>query len=275
MKMKIGCCGVSIIAACFMVFLCHGITCAQSTSTPSAKQRLVQRLKSRILSIEAELETTKAKRSGLQAELSEIDGTLRKNLSAQDATGISEEAFPEILRTLQTRRIQLIIDLSGIAARQFELKKIRSSQAERAGNRAEAKYKKLIGSLQAEYDRLKTDPQKNKQKLVETEVLMEQAKRALTQHLNEANLNSSSFIAQELIAISLDLAENKARLSKVEELLGKSLAARNSIESINNTKKRQEHLRTQIERVESNIQAKFIEVIAAQHELVIAEQDDY
>lgn len=163
--------------------------------------------------------------------LSEVRRKLQKDLdvarSAEDEAGVSSESFPEIMKNLQAKRIDLMIDIAGLEARRDAIVEAREkSQAEREDKLIEP-LQDIIAIQQTELKQAV----KNLNDNVDTKIRVSAARKALLEskiRLGEAMSSgtNSTTLVNSLLNTSLELAEKKARLSKSETLLKGVLPSR-------------------------------------------------
>ncbi len=193
----------------------------QSGVTPPKKSPEVINLEKFIKQIEVnqkQIQELIVSNTGKSELLStELDGL--KKLESQ--MSVSEESYPEVLRTLHSQRVQLLIDLAGIEARsgaiQQAIAQITDDQLENLIN----PLNKLVEIREAELDRLKSMVEQgvvSTSALREAEIAILEAKTRLAQ----AQSTSGGALGQlnsQLLATSLEKTEKSARLSKTSSLI--------------------------------------------------------
>ena len=156
------------------------------------------------------------------ASLSKSQASLLKQHKEEIKLGISPNSYPEIVRNLQTHRVELMIELAGLNAKQERLLKATKERKEAAEKTFEIYLKQ-----KANYDKLLA--------IDEAAALKVDAQLAKSKSDYES-LNARGTLEHELLLeLSLEKAEQSARLEKVETLVanfakaGEMLAKRDQI----------------------------------------------
>jgi hypothetical protein len=160
-------------------------------------------------------------------------------LRKQDESGVSSVSFDEIIRQLQTQRVQLSVDLAGIEARREILVEARESMQNDTAAESSAVVKAIEDLLAIQKERLNLAEALSakgsasnmevlaaKQQLLETQI-------RLAEQAHAARAKSGPPMDAELLTVSLARAETAARLNRVNQLLGEYVAARTTIEALN------------------------------------------
>jgi hypothetical protein len=154
-----------------------------------------------------------------------------------DRVGISAASFEEVLRSLQTQRVQLSIDLAGLEARReamIEQQEQWSGQDDPARSTIQAALADLLAAQNENVRRIQalhekghvseSDLQGANEKLLEAKIRVAQAAQAPQDERRQQ-------VENELLQLSLSRAESSARLSKIQELLDEFTRARMSLEA--------------------------------------------
>ena len=197
-------------------------------------------------------------------------------LREQDSAGISGEAFPEIVRVLQTQRIELLIDLAGVESRKRVLEELNENEVQKRKAEVQLqqeKHRALIDSLETELRNLTRGSSGDSEKIQRIEAMLDSAKWELAAS-QKAGKTQSSFAANELFQVALDFAETKARLAKVEELLDTSLQSRKGIDRIRVAEDKLEILRQQKANYEALALQKSAQLASLEVQLEMLLQED-
>jgi chromosome segregation ATPase len=163
--------------------------------------------------------------------------------------GISGEAFPDILRSLQTQRIQLTIDLAGLDARQKAILEYNASQS---ANPLVAEIIDLMESQVAAFDsQIEKVQQMYLNGVVSDEEIANLKNRQIDAkiQLQQTRLEYSGGLAasgDELRQIALQRAEQHARLEKTEELLQGLASAPDEFTSLERLEAREKRMMDQL-----------------------------
>ncbi len=222
----------AVLALCVafaFTLVCAGTAVAQSASPTTKPTSSI----SPILILQRSIDSQRREVEAIRRDLAEtenwralIASKLAKSKSVEDKSGVSIESFPEIVKNLQTRRIELIIDLAGLEAKRDA---IVAARVEKPDNSAiVAPLRKIIALQQDKLDRLR------KTKASATEVRTAEME-LLSSKIQLANANApkpgSTMLTDALLNTSLAHAESKARLAKTESLLAEILPTRTQLES--------------------------------------------
>jgi hypothetical protein len=243
---------------CLMVAAGNDPVFAQSGSpskfSPEFVREKLENFKSEIELLNLQKEFAQAARDRLIARRHEI-------AAKQDLQGVSSESFPEIMKSLQSNRVDLMIDLAGIDARLTALLKFREEMAKK---QTESVIEPLSKVLKLEEERLKEIERivgmgnAAKSELEAAQIRVLEAQVRLAQAKQPPHESGSN---QELLAISLDRAEKQARLEKVEMLLKSFAASRESLEEsaqidleLNEVSKRSASFNSDVVSIEAEIE---------------------
>ena len=182
-------------------------------------------LKGQVVNVYEELERSEADARKVETQLTNLH--------------LSMESYPDIVKMLQSSRVELSIDLAGLEARQKELLKQRESAVPQNQPPLMAKElliaRELVKTSQEEFDLLEAKfkagqalatellAAKKEFKLAELRLILAESKAADT-----SNVHST-----ELSKLILDRAEKSARLAIVEKLLESTYEAKPLVNSLN------------------------------------------
>ncbi len=191
-----------------------------------------------IQTIETEKSSAEAGQAEAKIRADELDKMRSDLLRQQYELGVSNVSYDEIIRLLQTQRVQLSVDLAGIEARREILVAQRESGQKNAEEQEEPLSEMINQLIEIQQERLSSvealrakgsaptaDVLNAKQQLLETQIRLAEKNHA-------ANDNRGSSMDPELLNVSLVRAETAARLNKVNQLLGEYVSARKTIDSL-------------------------------------------
>ena len=176
-------------------------------------------------------ETSEESESRLAALLAQRDGLLQK----QDSLGVSNASFDEILRVLQTQKVQLVVDLAGLDARREALMASRAQASEHEPDEVIEKLKELVAIQREKLQQAELLRQRGNVSAGEILSLRENMLQAEINLARASHGGGNSFgpaLDQQLLELSLHRAETAARLDKVEQLLSDYVQARGPVESV-------------------------------------------
>jgi len=204
---------------CFVMGLAILMVCQQShgqaiaTPTPRA------------IALQAEMVKLEKTRDEFQASVKNALEKLAQFEKDHDALkkagsklGISEESYPEILKTLHSQRVQLSIDLAGIDARYAAIETAIRKMSEEDEAALEP-FKRMIELRQKKIDHAKAalaSGTMSASELQDAEIKLLQAKMQLTQASKPSS--SLAHLNSQLLDSSLERAEKTARLEKAKSL---------------------------------------------------------
>lgn len=199
---------------------CHPLQ-GQSVPTPPKKsprvielEKLIQQRLVAKKQIEDSIANQEHGSQVLQEELAEL-----KKL--ESTMGVSEESYPEVLKTLHAQRVELLIDLAGIEARFKAIKDAIAVSTEVQSESAHSTLRKLVIIREQDLDRLKQQYQQGvipSSEVSKAEIALLEAKTRLAQMA----ANSGGMLDQlnrQLLDTSLEKAEKTARLDKARQLI--------------------------------------------------------
>ncbi len=192
---------------------------------------------SEALRLEARLEHSKSLARHHAAGLKKIEARVEKQrllvsdmVHSQRQLGVSNASVDEVVRLLHTQRVNLLVDLAGLKARQEVITEAaQKSKQDHSSNRLaekKEKIKQLIAFAEQEVERL----EKLAARQSTTQATVNEAKKAVItleiQLLSVDDEPLHSLSDSELLnQTMLELAEKSARLQKVEELLSRMYTA--------------------------------------------------
>jgi ABC-type Na+ efflux pump permease subunit len=204
-------------------------------------------------------------------KLKELVAQQAEVVKQQDSVGVSPESFPEIMKNLQSQRIQLMIDLAGLDARRKVLVEAREEITNDTNNEV---LKPLLEMIEIEKERLQraenlhaegTKPKAEvlsaKRGVLAAEVQLAEAKSRQSSSLTGERINAN------LLDTSLEHAEKQARLDTTKTLLETLTQSRSFVQETE--KNERELLRLQETMTQSNkrIQNTQDEISALEAEL--------
>jgi hypothetical protein len=152
---------------------------------------------------------------------------------------VSSASYPEIMRTLQTQRIQLTIDLAGIEAVEEALMKRTAVKQYRESDEVIQKLKENVALYQKYYDSIKALHErgtKSAQDMLSRELQLNAAKVKLAQ----AMAPREGTKVGELSSVAIERIEKQAKLSMIEKLLTKYYPGGPIVESLKESESRME-----------------------------------
>lgn len=196
---------------------------------PTAVQQKINNLKSSIQSFEKLKEDLKQRIETYSNSLLEAESDLETLESKAEKPGISDESYSEIISTLQGSRVQLLIDLAGLDAKQKAIDSLGEQQKQKSAGSDE-----LLEQLERMYQ-LQTQ---NMEELIalakngtasqrdvrEASIKMIELKIRIIQERQKVNMNPQ--LVDQLIQISIEVAEKKARLEQVDQMLAEFIDSR-------------------------------------------------
>ena len=182
-------------------------------------ERSIDRQSKEYASLRKELKNIRENREQLATQLSEFD-------AAENESGVSIESFPEIVKNLQSKRIELIIDLAGLEAKREAI--LAANNTKQDNSEIVAPLEKLVALQQGKLKRVREIKAPSAEiRAAEASLLSSKVQLATAKNQNR----SSKLLTDALLSTSLAQAESKARLAKTESLLNEILPARKKLES--------------------------------------------
>jgi DNA repair exonuclease SbcCD ATPase subunit len=227
------------LAVAFGGPICGSAACAQNLEPglkPEVYNRELVHERAALAASETQLATTQAQLDDSKARLKALKHEREEVLRSQEG-GLSSAAYDEIMRLLQTQKVQLTIDIAGIRARHEllndELQKSQGQSLEQQQTEVNALQQILDlqtdklhrAELMQKAGQMSEDEFLNaKQQLLEAQIRLQQARRP--------NKGPTGSLDNELLQVSLAHAESTARLQMIEQLLGKYIEARVNVDSL-------------------------------------------
>lgn len=239
----------TIVAVCIFASMTH----AQSVEPSPAKLALQNQL----TMLDAQKQSVLAQVQSLEVDLNELVQFRLDALKQQDMIGVSAESFTDIIKTLQSQRIQLTIDLAGLDARREVLAK---AQAEMENSNLDAVLTPLRELLLLEKKSLDRKRELFANAAVSSADVLAAQKNVLAVEVQIAeatarqkNSNFASRLSSDLLDASLERAEKQARLETTDGLLNKFTQSRKLVEDATSTEIRIANGRQQIDMLMTEI----------------------
>ena len=215
----------------FFFLLCSNMALAQSTGAPpktnsqSAAQALRDIQKTWKLRADKEIREFEQ----LKQEQKLAAENLRKLELLESKSGISGESFSEIVKNLQAKRIDLLVDIAGLEAKRDTILEANKTNSDDAA--IVEPLEKIIEIKQAKLEQ-------TRKKLASSSASIDEIRSAEMSLLSskvqlagiKSKKDSSNLLSDALLDTSLALSESKARLAKTESLLQEVLPARKELE---------------------------------------------
>ena len=206
--------------SCLAIGLAMAFTCrqslAQSVATPPKVSPKVAALRAELNIIKAEFESRSEMILSVQDQLIVFEDDLSALRERKSKLAISEQSYPEILKTLHSQRVQLSIDLAGIDARYDAIAIAIKVETEKHNVDVVMPFKRLIELREAKLKALNESDKATAQQKQAAEIELLQAKVQLAQ---ATKLSSSlTHLNSQLLDTSLERAEKTARLEKANSL---------------------------------------------------------
>jgi len=219
-KSTLAFCTIALILACVSIAKAQSVS---PTTAPSAAQRTLQGAIStqsaKVDRLERELELRRTRYGKTAEELKRIEAIETKY-------GVSADSFSEIIKNLQAKRIDLLVDTAGLEAKQEAILRAEKQNPDNAA--IVEPLEKLVKLRQAKLEQIhKSSSSKDELRSAEMNLLSSKVQLANA----KSKKASSSLLSDSLLNTSLALAESKARLAKTEALLNEILPARNELDS--------------------------------------------
>ena len=196
---------------------------------PTAVQQKINNLKNSIQSFEKLKGDLKQRIETYSNSLLEAESDLETLQSKAEKPGISDESYSEIISTLQGSRVQLLIDLAGLDAKQQAIDSIGEQQKQKSAGSDE-----LLEQLERMYQlqtqnmeeliQLSKNGSASQRDVREASIAMIELKIRIIQERQKVVLNPQ--LVDQLIQISIEVAEKKARLEQVDQMLAEFIESR-------------------------------------------------
>ena len=233
------------LAFCSTFVLCgtfSSVSVAQSiapiTQAPVLPETsLSESIQQTIASQMAEMEMMRGELVVLQAMRENTSDELQAVESVAIKSGVSIESFPEIVKSLQAKRIELMIDVAGLDAKREAI--LVANQKQPNESAILVPLERIVAHNEDKLARIRKAKVSSAEiRSAELAVLESKVKLA------EAKSRKPSYtlLSDALLNTSLALAESKARLAKTESLLNNVLPTRTQLESTKLLKERTDRL---------------------------------
>ncbi|MEM7477232.1 MAG: hypothetical protein AAF483_19790, partial [Planctomycetota bacterium] len=201
-----------------LCLLCVSPLQGQSVKAPNNSAALAV-LAAQMEEVEGEMAVIESTRVAIAAQVEEAEVQIA-SVKPENTLDISSASYPEVIKTLQARRIQLTIDLAGLEARQEAIRKAQASASEKVSE-AVVPMMKLVELQEKDLQRARklameasisqAEISQFEQKLLEARIRLAESQRAQPRY---KGLNDT------LLSTQLSIAEKRAQLEKCESLLG-------------------------------------------------------
>lgn len=211
---------VALLAAHFIAT--SQLSALQSVAEPDPAAAKAAQLNARLNDLAMQQQKLEQERTNHAAKSDQLTKEIQSMQAEQFKKGISSESYTEIVRTLQTQRVQLMIDLAGLEARQ------QAVQEYSAAKNANPLFLEVIDKMQEQVEILKETSEHAKtlhEKRAGSMGDYRDAQRSLLaaeiqlRQMQLSNSESPEQTGDELRRIALERAEKSARLNKTSELL--------------------------------------------------------
>lgn len=248
----------SYISRSLMIGLMIGIQSAcYAQDEPESSQTIADRLRQMQTAVDVLQMESQAKQlrlRNLDEELNQARGQHEVLISQRtsflvdlDKASISTDSFAEVMRLLQSQRVQLSIDLAGLEARRESLIALQRETAGEQGEHRQQVIGKLKQLVQIQGNKLNLakelassgsasqgEVQELEGKLLEAEIRLSEFESAVTD-------SAVQQFRGELAATSIERAEKQARLHRVEEMLAQIVESRQSVHQLSELDQRIAH----------------------------------
>jgi len=205
----------------------------QSLSEPmpkpkSAKSLMLKQAQRKMESLKQSVSRAKQRVEEFEKTLAGNRAELNKQYENEAQLGISLESYPDVIRTLQTHRVELLIELAGLDAKRKLLSESMSAQKrpEEKMNDSQVEQKRVLQLQQQRLEKLEklaAEGSVSQEDVLEAKIEFGQMRLRFAEANQEAAVKAPQ---NELLELSLEKAEQTARLQKVEELLASFTKAR-------------------------------------------------
>lgn len=263
-----------IVAVAVLCAFDGKLSTAQSGDSPfqspsNGTRQVIVAAKHRLVALKVELQ----ERLERYEELKDRYSRVRKE---SIEIGATPESFPEILKSLQTQKIQLLIDIAGLDVRFESLRQMAMEDA--AKNNAVEGEEFFVRLADVQKQRL-DDARGLKEN---GSMSLDEYRRVEIDYLN-ARLQLSNVqkpakkvgpMNNAMMEVGLDRAEKKARLEKVESLLAQMTSASNVLEENVDLQRKVERFRGQVAQLETEIRVTETALVRATRELEALGKDE-
>ena len=221
------------------------LTTSKSTAAfqgvPPTIQNRVANVKSMIGSAEMQKERTLLQIEKNNRALLEAESELEVINTKMEKDGISGESYTEVISTLQSSKVQLLIDLAGLEAKKKAINTLEKNQdrgaksSEEMLDQLERMYQ-LQGANIDELKKLAASKAISQQAIRDAEMKLIELRIRMIQEKQQVTGNPQ--LVEQLIQISIEQAEKKARLEQVEIMLSQFIESRDTLTSKNRLKQK-------------------------------------
>ncbi len=178
-------------------------------------------------------ETQQERLAYAEKNLSILKDEQKRRVADQDNLGVSLNSFSEVLKNLQAQRVNLTIELAGLAAR-YDLLMDQKVKLQKPAAQETKALEELKKAIEIQKEKLKAvkaaGVNPDQINTLEMQLLDSQiGLAALTKRSTDSRLIS---IQNQLFQVSLDRTQNKAKLQQVEKMLKKYVAAREDLDTM-------------------------------------------
>lgn len=205
--------------------------------------------------IEKQLKEVRIQKKEEEKQFADLNGKYEASLEKEDGISVSTESYTAIIQTLQSQRVELLVDVAGMEAREKAISEIRNKM-EAEGTGIISQLEQLVeiqkSNLQAVSQRYKrnavsvSEMNVAKSKLLEVEIRLAEAKQ---------KSKSPAYLDDFFVKSSLDQAEKKARLEMTESLLSTFAQSRKKLEQQIRIQQQYTNSKLQLQMTERNIAA--------------------
>jgi|GEM_PF-1618480 len=204
----------------------------------------------------------------LNKKIQEVISVREDFMEVQDRLGFSMESFAGMVGSLQTQRVELMIDLAGLDARREALQKVAESGS--AGNNDGEKVS-LLQEMETlsklKYER--TEALFHKASIAESTMFDAkreyfEARLRLLDAIGSGGKNENAMVAPALVAISLDRAEKQARLEKITMLLEQLTSERRQVFALEDLSRKHEMYIDRANSVQNEIDGVEVQILTTE-----------
>ena len=232
-----------------MLALCQTSPAQSVPSKPAAPAEVAEQYKQvreqikwQTRQLERFVEALARKEKDLNVQQSKLNDLKEKH----DQLGVSDESFASVMKDLHIQRVQLKIELAGLAAKRRELKEqihVWRTEKSKQKHLVVQRLEDLLELQKSQLARLEklaaqgVVPQKEKQdwqmKILDTEIRIAQQK-------SDSEAHQAGNLGEQMTQLNLELAEKSAQLDEVDQLLNRFAPLRADFTKIGNLERRAE-----------------------------------
>ena len=198
--------------------------------------------------------------------------TERDLYQQQSKLGVSQESFGEIMKALQTQRIDLMVDLAGLDAKQITLLDAQKKETDQVAKSIIVPLAKMLELNMRVYELTKqsfdngnvgeSEVAKARLKLHAAELQLAQAKQA----------TAETGVAADLLSTSIATAEKRARLEKTDELLKSITKSREIVQKGVSTQQEIDELTKRLRGIEAALQVATVQSVVPSTKLELSNE---